>query len=357
MKRMPNIRSVAERAGVSTASVSRYLNGKTLSPDAEKRILAAVQELGYAPSHVARSLKLRRTMTIGMVIPDITNPFFPAVVRGVEDTARHAGFALVLMNADEDEEREWECLRALQSQRCDGALLIMAARRPGQGARSPKLQQLDLRVVSLDRVPEFEADAVITDNRGSAQEAVRHLVRLGHTRIAVLTPKADVSVHRDRVEGYRRALSEAGLPTRAEYEAQASPTGGDGYSAASGLLALPERPSAIFVTSNILTIGAMAAIEGHGLTCPDDISVVGYDSHAWQDVFHPRLTVVAQPAYAMGTRAAELLIARISARHAGPPEQILLQSTLVVRESCGLYRKRRDDQAAPSLPRAGRQNS
>ena len=248
------------------------------------------------------------------------------------------------MNADEDEDREWGCLRALQSQRCDGALLIIAARGPGQGARRQKLEHVELPVVYLDRVPEFDADAVITDDRGSAQEAVRHLLRLGHTRIAVLTPKADVSVHRDRVEGYHRALAEAGLVPRPEYEGQASPTGGDGYSAASGLLALPERPSAIFVTSNILTIGTMAAIESHGLTCPDaDISVVGYDSHAWQDVFHPRLTVVAQPAYAMGTRAAELLISRINSRHGGPPEQILLQSTLVVRESCGLYRKRRQN--------------
>jgi LacI family transcriptional regulator len=356
MKRMPNIRSVAERAGVSTASVSRYLNGKTVSPAAEKRILAAVQELGYAPSHVARSLKLRRTMTIGMVIPDITNPFFPAVVRGVEDTARQAGFALVLMNADEDADREWDCLRALQSQRCDGALLIIAAR-ASVHARRHELQQLELPVVYLDRVPDFEADAVITDNRGSAQEAVRHLVRLGHTRIAVLTPKADVSVHRERVEGYRRALAEAGLAAPAEYEAHASPTGSDGYSAASALLALPERPSAVFVTSNILTIGAMAAIEGHGLACPDDISVVGYDNHAWQDVFHPRLTVVSQPAYAMGARAAELLISRINARHAGPPEQILLQSTLVVRESCGLYRKRREGQGPPVALVGDRQNS
>jgi LacI family transcriptional regulator len=352
MKRMPNIRAVAERAGVSTASVSRYLNGKRVSPGAEKRIVAAVEALGYAPSRVARGLKLRHTMTIGMVIPDITNPFFPAVVRGVEDTARLAGYSLVLMNAGEDEDREWECLRALLAQRCDGALLIMAPIGPSHDTRREQLQELKLPIVYLDRAPDFAADVVTTDNRAGAQEAVRHLLRLGHTMIGVLTPKADISVHRDRVDGYRRALAEAGLPVRPELEIHASPTEADGYSAASRLLSMPVRPSAIFATSNGLTIGAMSAIEGHGLACPDDISVVGYDSHAWQDVFHPRLTVVAQPTYLMGARAADLLIARIRHGHPVPPERVVLPSTLVVRESCGLYRGGREPHSATSVPRA-----
>jgi LacI family transcriptional regulator len=348
MKRMPNIRAVAERAGVSTASVSRYINGKRVSPAAEKRIVAAIEALGYAPSGVARGLKLRQTMTIGMVIPDITNPFFPAVVRGVEDTVRDAGYTLMLMNAGEDEDREWDCLRALLAQRCDGALLIMAPIGPSHATRRHQLQQLKLPIVYVDRTPDFAADVVTTDNRASAQEAVRHLLRLGHARIGVLTPRAEISVHRDRVEGYRRAVTDAGLPLRPELEIQASPTEADGYSAASRLLSMPEPPSAIFATSNGLTIGAMAAIEGHGLACPDDISVVGYDSHAWQDVFHPRLTMVAQPTYLMGARAAELLIARIRHGHPVPSERIVLPSTLVVRESCGLYRAGRE--AHPATP-------
>jgi LacI family transcriptional regulator len=348
MKRMANIRTVAERAGVSTASVSRYLNGKGVSAAAEKRILAAVKELGYAPSRVARGLKLSQTLTIGMVIPDITNPFFPALVRGVEDTAGEAGFALTLMNAREDEDREWECLRALQAQRCDGALLIMAPIGPNHAARRQQLQELKLPVVFLDRSPDFDADVVTTDNRASALEAVRHLLRLGHAKIGLLTPRADISVHRERVEGYRRALAEAGLVPRTDYQVQAATTEADGYSATSRLLATDDRPTAIFATSNGLTIGAMAAIEAHGLSCPEDISVVGYDSHAWQEVFRPRLTVIAQPAYQMGARAAELLISRIRERTPGPPERIVLPFTLVVRESCGLYHVGKEPQGHAS---------
>lgn len=339
---MANIKAVAERARVSTATVSRYVNHKRVSPAAEQRILAAIQELGYRPSRVARGLKLKQTLTLGVVIPDITNPFFPAVVKGVEDTARAAGFTLVLMNAGEDEDREWACLEALQAQRCDGALLIPAPAVPHHAARRRQLQQFPLPLVYVDRTPDFEADCVFADNVHSAQEAVRHLLRLGHTRIACLTPDFDVSVHRERLAGYRHALVDANLRLAPEYEARAAPSVADGYSAMSNLLALSERPSAIFITSNRLTIGAIAAIESHGVRCPDDISVLGYDSYDWQDVFHPRLTTVAQPTYLMGKRATELLISRIKGERTGRPIQIVLQSNLIVRESCGLYRRDRD---------------
>ena len=340
MTRSVNIRGVATQAGVSTATVSRYLNGKKVSPAAEQRIGAAIQDLSYSPNLLARSLKLKKTMTVGMVIPDITNPFFPAVVKGVEDTARHAGFTFMLFNAGEDEEREAECVGALQAQRCDGALLIIAPKGPRHVQHRQELQKLTLPVVYIDRAPNFDADVVMTDNVLSATDAVRHLIRLGHTRIAAVSVTLDVSVHHDRIEGYRRALKEANLPRVPELEVSTLPTVPDGFSVVSQLLALPDRPSAIFVTSSRLTIGTMAAIEGHGLECPRDLSVVGYDNYDWQDVFHPRMTTVAQPAYLMGTRAAELLLARIQDGKGGPRQRIILPSTLVVRESCGVYNSR-----------------
>jgi LacI family transcriptional regulator len=333
------MQAVATRARVSTSTVSRYINNKSVSAENEQRVLAAIRDLSYSPNRVARSLRIKKTMMIGMVIPDITNPFFPEVVKGVEDTARAAGFSLMLFNAGEDEERQWECLQALHGQRCDGALLIMAPRGRHHAERRKELQHFSLPVVYVDRAPDFPADTVVVDNLRSAQEAVRHLVRLGHTRIAAITVDFDVSVHRDRIAGYRQVLAEARLPHPDEWVVQAPPTVADGYSAAARLLAFTDPPSALIVTNSRMAIGVIAAIESHGLRCPADISVVAYDSHEWQDVFHPRLTTVTQPTYLMGARAADLLIARITDGRAGAPQKVLLQAALTLRESIDVYHR------------------
>lgn len=351
MKSTVDIRAVAQWASVSIATVSRYLNDKPVSPAAQQRIRAAIKELAYSPNRLARSLRVRHTMTLGMIIPDITNPFFPAVVSGVEETARAARFALVLFNAGEDEEREWECLKVLQALRCDGILLIMAPDGPAHARRRLELQQFKLPIVYLDRAPDFEADAVVADNLLSAQEAVRHLLALGHRQIAVVAADLAVAVHRDRLEGYRRAMRQAGLTPSPALEARAKPTVADGYAATAQLLGRPERPTALFVTSNRLTIGAMSAIEAHGLRCPQDISVIGYDNYEWHDVYHPKMTTVAQPTYLIGARAAELLIRRVTGAQTGPPQQMLLKSTLVIRESTGVCPAAEGDVGPPRTPR------
>jgi LacI family transcriptional regulator len=337
MKGSADIRDVAQRAGVSISTVSRYLNDKPVGAVAQQRIRAAVQELSYSPNRVARSLRARQTMTLAMVIPDITNPFFPDVVKGAEDTARTAGFALMLFNAAEDEDREWNCLEVIQALRCDGALLIMAPEGPNHAKRRDQLRHLPLPVVYVDRAPDFDADIVVADNLHSAREAVRHLVRLGHTRIGAVLPDLKVTVHRDRLAGYRSALTEAGLPQNSQYEVRVTPTVGDGYSAGARLLALANAPSAIFVTSNRLTAGVVASIEAHGLNCPRDVSVIGYDNYDWQEVYHPKMSTIAQPTYLMGVRAAELLIRRLSTVSKEVPQSILLRSTLLIRESTGPY--------------------
>jgi LacI family transcriptional regulator len=337
MKSPTDIRAVARRAGVSIATVSRCLNDKPVSAAAEQRIRAAIKELAYSPNRLARSLRAQKTMTLGMIIPDITNPFFPAVVSGVEETARAARFALMLFNAGEDEEREWECLRVLQALRCDGVLLIMAPEGPAHARRRAQLQQFRLPIVYVDRAPDFDADMVVADNLNSAKEAVRHLLALGHRRIGVVAADLAVAVHRDRLEGYRQALREAGLSPSAALEALAKPTVADGYAATAQLLARRDRPTAIFVTSNRITMGTMSAIEAHGLRCPQDISVIGYDNYEWHDVYHPKMTTIAQPTYLMGARAAELLIRRMTTGyHAKEPQQMLLKSTLIIRESTGV---------------------
>ncbi len=333
--RSSGLRGVAAKAGVSISTASRFLNGRKVRPAAEKRLAAAVLETGYSPNRVAQSLRRARTTTLGMIIPDITNPFFPAVVKGVEDTARSAGFALVLLNAGEDGARESDCLTLVQALRCDGLLMIMAPLRGHQNRRRPSAGDLKLPVVYIAAAPSFDADMVLADDVRAAEQAVRHLVSLGHTRIGCLAADSDLSVHHNRFEGYRSALRKAGLEQRPEFEVRARATVADGYSATTKLLGLKERPTALFATSYRITIGVMSAIESDGLRCPEQISVIGYDSYDWQDVFHPKISVIAQPSYLMGVRAAELLMSRLASRNVGAPEQILLQSSLVIRESCG----------------------
>jgi LacI family transcriptional regulator len=333
-RKVADIRSVAEKAGVSISTVSRFLNHKVVSPQAEERIREAVKELAYIPNRIARSLKLRRTDTLGMAIPDITNTFFPEIVKGVEDATRAAGFHLVLTNTGEDQASEWERLNTLETLRCDGCLLILAPDANNDDERKQRLAEYRLPVVYLDRAPSFEADMVISDNLKGAEEAVRHLVSLGHRNIAFLGTTLEVSTHRDRHQGYRNGLQAAGITVPEGYEARVPPTLADGVSGVQRLLDLSPRPTAVFIASNKLTIGAMAGIHDRGLRCPQDISVIGYDDYEWEEAFRPRLTAVAQPSYLIGQRAAELLIARVLGQKPAGYEQVVVPSKLVIRESC-----------------------
>jgi LacI family transcriptional regulator len=330
-----DIRSVAEKAGVSISTVSRFLNHKVVSPQAEERIREAVKDLAYIPNRIARSLKLRRTNTLGMAIPDITNTFFPEIVKGVEEAARAAGFNIVLTNTGEDQASEWERLNTLETLRVDGCLLILAPDANGDTERKQRLADYRLPVVYLDRSPPFEADMVISDNVAGAEEAVRHLIGLGHKNIAFLGTTLEVSTHRERLQGYRQAMQTAGLPVPAGYEMRVPPTLAGGVSGVQRLIDLDPRPTAVLIASNKLTIGAMAGITDRKLRCPQDISVIGYDDYEWEEAFRPRLTAVAQPSNLIGQRAAELLIARVLGQKSAEHEKVVIPSRLVVRESCG----------------------
>jgi LacI family transcriptional regulator len=336
-KKGADIREVARRAGVSISTVSRYLNHKVVSPAAERRIEEAIRELAYLPNRIARSLKMKRTMTLGMVIPDITNPYFPEVVKGVDSAARAANFNLILANAGEDPLIEWDHLQTLRGLRCDGVLLIPAPSFAEDVDRVRRLEAYPLPIVFIDRQLTLARDVVVSDNRRSAGEAVRHLLRLGHTRIALLDTTLEVSSHRERAEGYHQVLKESGVGPDPRYVVRTLPTVADGFAATVKLLELNPPPTALFVPSNRSTIGALQAVSARGLRCPEDISLVSYDDYEWQEAFRPRLTTVAQPAFLLGQKGCEVLINRITGDADAPPEQVVLSSRLVVRESCGIY--------------------
>jgi LacI family transcriptional regulator len=329
------MRDVARLAGVSVATVSAVINDTaTVSPARAGSVRAATAALDYQPDQVARSLKVGRTKAIGMVIPDITNAFFPDVVRGVEDAARAAGYSVMLCNSNEDPAREQRHLGTLFSQRVDGVIIACC----DVSTAYESLVRRRFPIVFVDRLPQaLQVAAVTTDNIDAGCRATRHLIELGHERIAMIAGDLRLSPHAERLEGFRRAMQEAHLPVRDEYLRAGDLQTGTGYACGRELLALPARPTALISSNNKMLLGLMRAIGEMGVACPREVSVIGFDDHVWTENYTPKLTIVAQPTFAMGRRAMELLLTRMSAaeEEGGAVETIRLAAELRVRESTG----------------------
>jgi LacI family transcriptional regulator len=335
---MPTIRDVAKRAGVAPITVSRVINKSGyVSAETRARVEAAIAELGYVPNRLARSLRLKQTHTLAMVVTDITNPFWTTVVRGVEDAANAAGFTVILCNTDESESKQDAYLQVLLQKRVDGILFV-----PASSAAEPvnRVQRQGVPIVVLDRwLPDARVDVVRGDSEGGAHLLVRHLLALGHRHIAVLSGPETVSTSVERVEGYRRALREAGLDEDAEQVHYGQFTQRSGYQAAQEALQRTPRPTALFAANNFIAIGALRAMGDAGLRVPEDISLVSFDDLASELIVKPFLTVVDQPAYEMGQQATELLIARLSDPASNGYREIVLPTELIVRRSCGPLRE------------------
>lgn len=328
------IDDIARTVGVSKSSVSRALNHVPGGVGAEvaDRVLQAAQDLGYVPNAIAASLKNQRTKTVGLILPDLGNPFFALVAAGIEAEISDAGYTLLIANTANDHDREISLTRALLERQVDA--LLIASTGPAGGHLQLALDR-GVHVVLLDSHPRrLMADCVMADNRRGAADAIGHLLELGHTEIAVITGLlANDSSAGERLEGVRRALKAAGLtlpPRRCvsgDYEMASAEEG------ARQLLCSPDRPTALFVTNNLMTLGALRAIAQLGLSVPGDISLVGFDDMDWYPVANPPVTAVAQPAYEIGARAAQRLLLRIRSRRRLKPEKILLPTELIVRAS------------------------
>jgi LacI family transcriptional regulator len=330
---MPNIYDVARRARVSAATVSAVLNESAfVSPGLKARVQAAVATLGYEPNLLARGLAKRQTKTIGMIVPDIANPFFPEVVRGAEDTAQSSGYTLLIASTDNDVEKENLYLRLFLAKRVDGVILTKAP-----GRFPPDLQRAFARagvpIVLLARtVPGLAADTVEMDDHGAAYEGVMHLRRLGYRRIGFVGGMHGASTSRRRLDGYRAALRDARLRFDPALVVEGDFRVESGYRA--GLELLKRRPDAVFVGNYLMTVGFMEALRQYRMRCPDDVAVVTCDDHPWLDAFSPRLTTIDLPKRELGAAAARLLVDRL-ARRGGRPRTVRLQNALRVRESCG----------------------
>jgi len=332
---MATIRDVARLANVSVATVSNALNSADrVSGELRARVLEAVDKLGYAPHPAARSLRKRSSGLLGLVVGDITNPFFSDLFAAVEDAAAASGYLVLLCNSSERVEREEAHLKMLRSQRIDG--LILAPTGAVSMNRAALLAQLEVPVVLVDRAMDgLGYDAVVLDNHRAAFEATSHLIAAGHRRIALVNGPDVVRTAADRLRGYREALLTAGIALDPALVRDAGFQEAPACRAVSELLSGVDPPTAIFATNNLMTVGAIRALADLGLRCPEEVSIIGIDDLPWADSVSPRLTAVAQPVREIGERALSLVVDRIAGTRLGPGEVVVMAPNLIIRRSCG----------------------
>ncbi len=300
---MPTVRDVAREAEVSIATVSHVINGtRYVSPELEKRVRAAMSALDYQPDQIARSLRTQRTNTVGLIISDISNPFFALVARGVETAAAETGFNVIISNTDEDLNKERQYIDVLYERRIDGMLIAPTG---GTDKQLKQLVKRNVPLVFVDRKAHgIHADAVLSDNVTGARELTTHLLSYGHRRIGLILGVEGTSANDERRSGFFKAFEEQGLEVdeslmvRGDFRVQG------GIRACHELLDLPHPPTAVFSLNNLTAIGVLCAINERNMTYPDDISVVSFDSPWWMDhVLKPRLTYVKQEPYRIGYEA------------------------------------------------------
>ncbi|MFI6062646.1 LacI family DNA-binding transcriptional regulator [Streptomyces sp. NPDC051286] len=328
---MASIKDVATEAGVSVATVSRVLNDyPSVSADARTRVLAAVKALGYRPNVVARSLRTNQTRALGLVISDVLNPYFTHLARSVEEEARALGYSVIIGNADERPDLQDHHVRTLLDRRIDGLLVS-----PTDGGSPLMLDaaKAGTPMVFVDRwIAGVDVPVVRSDGRAAVRDLVAHLCGLGHRRLAIIAGPAATTTGRERVEAFRQALAEYGLPLPDAYVGQGDFQVESGRRATERFLDLAEPPEVVFAADNLMALGALDAIRARGLRIPDDIALAAFDDIPWFVHTNPPITAIAQPTGELGRAAVRALVDRIEGR---PPESVTLPARLVARRSCG----------------------
>lgn len=331
---MPNIHDVAKLAGVAPITVSRVINNNGyVSDKTRQRVEAAIDELAYVPNALGPSLRSKRTMTLALILSDITNPFWTTVSRGVEDTANASDYHIIIGNTDESPEKQSEYLTFMLQKQVDGFLLVPAS---SNVTSSDIFRRQNVPFVVLDRlILGNDFDCVRSDSFGGAYNLTKHLLELGHTHIAAITGRADNSAAKDRINGFLEAMKEAGLGAKhqvywGEFNQET------GYEFTREALQASPRPTAILATNNFIAIGAMRALRDENLRVPEDMSVVAFDDLPAAITIDPFFTVASQPAYEMGQKATEILIARLADETPKGQQEIILPVEIIVRRSSGI---------------------
>lgn len=331
---MASLNDVAKKAEVSIATVSRVINnGSNVNEVTRARVLNAIKELKYQPSRVAKRLRSKSSSSnlIGVLIPDIQNPFYVDVLRGIEDVTYENNYALIMCNFQQDEKKEKLYLDILQSESIDG---LIAAPAHEHDAKVINLVKKGLPIVCFDRgLTGVDVDVVLVNNQEGAFKAVDHLIKCGYKRIAHISGLEQLPSSQQRNKGYQEALTKNGLPFDPELIKYGDSKHDSGVKLCEELLSLPEPPDAIFTGNNLMTLGALETIHKRGVKIPEDVAIVGFDDMYWSISLNPPLTAVYQPAYEIGRRSGELLIQRI--KDPGRPSiQMILNTELMLRSSC-----------------------
>src|ERR1700693_4984465 len=305
-----SISDVARESGVSIFTVSAVVNNKAhVGKNLRQRVENAIRKLNYRPNLIARSLIKQKTQTIGMIVPDIANPFFPMVVRGAEDAAQKHGYNLLLCNSDDNLEKEGQAVELLLSKRVDGILLTKAAEEFRPPLRQ-MIKEVKIPFVLVMRTyPKLTSDAVITDDYQGAHDAVSHLARSGRRRIGLISGPLKVSNAVARWQGFHDSFKAMSLPFEKELIVEGDYRIESGYRAGHALLS--HRPDGIYVANHLMTVGLLKAAEEMGMRCPEDFGLVSFDDYPWLGIFRPRLTTVELPKYQIGFEATEMLLERI----------------------------------------------
>jgi LacI family transcriptional regulator len=327
---------VAARAGVSRATASLVLRGSPLvAEDTRARVLSVMSSLGYVPHRGAASLRTQRSGTIGLVIPDITNPFFAEMTVGIEAELDQAEHTVLLGNTAERLSKQDRLLATMHEHRADGVLLC-----PVEDTQPDTLSSLDgwrlPHVLFVRYIEGIDADYVGADNVGGAQLAVEHLIEHGHRRIAFAGGPANASARHDRLRGYRRALERHGLPIDESLQPTSPTTQHGGSRAMRALLERPDPPTAVLCYNDVVAFGATFAVQANGGRVGRDVAIIGFDDISEAALWHPPLTTISAAPRRIGEEAARLLLERI-AQPERPPRQVILSPRLIVRGSCGTH--------------------
>ncbi len=329
------IRDVAEKAGVSTTTVSHVINKtRFVSENLVNRVDDAIRELNYQPSGLARSLRTKASGSLGVIIPDNTNPFFAEVVRGIEDYCFKQGYSVFLCNSDGDPDKEYNYIKLLREKSIDGMLLVST----GNDQESlDLLEQGKIPKVIIDReVESVNSDLVLVDNLSGGYKATKHLLDLGHTRIGCITGSSQVTPSGQRLEGYVKALGEKGISVDDSLIETGDFKSQSGGNCLLKLIQKPEPPTAVFACNDLMAIGALAAARQLNIDVPRDLSIVGYDDIAMASMITPGLTTIAQPKRELGETSANLLLERIIEKRTRQIT-IILDPLLISRESSARF--------------------
>jgi LacI family transcriptional regulator, repressor for deo operon, udp, cdd, tsx, nupC, and nupG len=329
---MVRIKDVAKLANVSTATVSRVLrNADNVTEETRKRVLEAIEKLNYQPNVLGRYLRRMETETILVVVPDITNPFFSKVLRGIESVAIQNGYQVLLGDTQNNVRLEEEYLNLLRQKQVDGMILLTA--RIHRDLMEEISKQFPI-VLACEYLEGSNIPTVSIDNISSARKATEHLIKLGHRRIAHLSGPMNIILSRDRLRGYQQAMMQYELDIDPVLIQEGDFTYELGYNLTLKLLALEKPPTAIFAANDEMAIGAIKAIRKLSLRVPDDIAVVGFDDIKIASIFEPNLTTISQPMFEIGEKAMNLLLQLIEGKELDR-RQFVLEDQLIVRDSCG----------------------